>query len=79
MNISNTYEQIQDKSDTVWKNQRYQLIYEYINSPILPPPLNIFLYLWYLINLIKNRIRKTEHQIDNLDDEIKFESIIFFL
>ena len=70
----------------VWKNQRYQLIYEYIESPILPPPLNIFLYFWYLIKtfkkLFKSCVSKTEEKIEvKIDDtnDNKFRSYSFFL
>ena len=46
---SNTYEKIQQKSDIVWKNQRYHLIFEYIDSPIIPPPLNLIHSIWFSI------------------------------
>ena len=42
---SNTYEKIQKHSDSVWKNQRYHQIYEYIDSHVLPPPLNLLIFL----------------------------------
>ena len=35
---SNTYSKVQEKSDTVWKIQRYHLIRQY--SSALAPPLN---------------------------------------
>jgi hypothetical protein len=36
--LSNTYQSIQEKSDIVWKNQRYQVILEY--RSIFAPPFN---------------------------------------
>ncbi|RDD41213.1 Transient receptor potential cation channel subfamily M member 3 [Trichoplax sp. H2] len=36
--FNNTYSKIQENSDTVWKFQRYSLIEEYLEKPVLPPP-----------------------------------------
>ena len=38
----------------IWKNQRYHLIYEYIESPILPPPLSLIQYLYNGLKKLKN-------------------------
>ena len=44
--FSNTFEKIQTNSDTVWKNQRYELIREYIEYSPVPSPLNIIYRIW---------------------------------
>ena len=44
--FSNTYNQVQKEADMIWKYRRYNLINEYENRPILPPPLTA-LYLFY--------------------------------
>ena len=51
--MSNTYSRIQDKSGMVWKNQRYHQIYEYIDSHVLPPPLNLLIYIVEFIYKIR--------------------------
>jgi hypothetical protein len=70
INLSHTYEKIQGKSDLIWKNQRFQLIYEYIESPILPPPLNVLIYLWKSGICIRNYFKKCVHKSkDRRDSE----------
>ena len=79
-NLSNTYDKIQAESDMIWKNQRFQLIYEYIESPILPPPLNILIYLWNLsIHFFKN-LKKFVSKLDNnnvMKDDANTENNFF--
>ena len=64
----------------IWKNQRFQLIYEYIESPILPPPLNILIYLWNLsIHFFKN-LKKFVSKLDNnnvMKDDANTENNFF--
>jgi hypothetical protein len=58
MYLSSTYQHIQEKSDVVWKNQRYHLICEYVKSPILPPPLNLIIYPYFFVNYLWGFIDK---------------------
>ncbi len=51
-NLSNTYQSIQEKSDMVWKNQRYQVILEY--RIILAPPLYLIKYILDYMNIDAN-------------------------
>ena len=37
---------VQDNADQIWKFQRYRLVFEYFKAPILPPPLNLFAYVF---------------------------------
>ena len=48
-NLSNTYQSIQEKSDIVWKNQRYQVILEY--KSIFAPPFN---WINFILDCINN-------------------------
>jgi transient receptor potential cation channel subfamily M member 2 len=60
--FSNTYEDIQKDSDIIWKNQRYDLLCEYLSFPLLPPPLNIPCHLVKFIRKqlqANNCIKKT--------------------
>ena len=46
--ISNTYQNIQEKQDIIWKNQRLDVILEY--RSIFSPPLNFITYIFDAIN-----------------------------
>ena len=41
--------------DKIWKFQRYRFIFEYYDSPILPPPLNFIAYMLSSINYLRNK------------------------
>lgn len=56
--FSNTFQRVQDNADEIWKYQRYWLVYEYVNTPLFPPPLNT---LSYVINIIRYYVLKLIH------------------
>ena len=47
---SSTFQDVQENTDQIWKFQRYRLVFEYYDSPMVPPPFN---FLAYLISLIR--------------------------
>lgn len=52
--FSSTYEQVQENADQIWKFNRYKLVYEFVNVPILPPPLSLLSYMaFYLKSFFK--------------------------
>ncbi|KAG5262687.1 hypothetical protein AALO_G00277750 [Alosa alosa] len=53
--FSSTFSKVQERSDTYWKFQRYNLIVEYHSKPSLAPP---FIFLSHLHILVKRNIRK---------------------
>ncbi|XP_065109447.1 transient receptor potential cation channel subfamily M member 4-like isoform X1 [Paramisgurnus dabryanus] len=53
--FSYTFSKVQERSDTYWKFQRYNLIVEYHSRPTLAPP---FIILSHINLLIKRRLRK---------------------
>lgn len=53
---SSTYAKIQEQSDIIWKNQRFHLISEYIDLPILPVPFSLLIYTWNLITYISTKL-----------------------
>ncbi len=57
-NLSNTYYSIQEKSDIVWKNQRYQFILEY--RSIFAPPLNLIKFILDYINIDTDPVERTD-------------------
>jgi hypothetical protein len=52
--FSSTYQQIQENADQIWKFNRYKLVFEYVNVPILPPPFSLLSYLAFYTKLIFN-------------------------
>ncbi|NP_001269082.1 transient receptor potential cation channel subfamily M member 4b.2 [Danio rerio] len=55
--FSYTFSKVQERSDTYWKFQRYNLIVEYHSRPTLAPP---FIILSHINLLIKRKIRKVQ-------------------
>ncbi|TRY98465.1 hypothetical protein DNTS_030342, partial [Danionella cerebrum] len=53
--FSYTFSKVQERSDTYWKFQRYNLIVEYHSRPTLAPP---FIILSHINLLIKRNVRK---------------------
>ncbi|XP_050979815.1 transient receptor potential cation channel subfamily M member 4-like [Labeo rohita] len=53
--FSYTFSKVQERSDTYWKFQRYNLIVEYHSRPTLAPP---FIILSHINLLIKRNLRK---------------------
>lgn len=47
--FSNTFQRVQDNADEIWKYQRYWLVYEYVDTPLFPPPLNCLSYVFNII------------------------------
>ena len=68
--LSNTYENIQEKSDIVWKNQRYGLIVEYYY--LVPSPLNLLAYIYNIINYIIKKNFKKQPIFTNFDGECEY-------
>ena len=59
--ISNIYQETKDNADNIWKFERYDMIMEFKDKPILPPPLSIFENIYILIKLaIQHCIRSYE-------------------
>ena len=58
----------------IWKNQRFHLIYEYIKAPLLPPPLNIFIFIFYSIKKLIRAI-KVETEFVHKENEDRSRSI----
>ena len=68
--LSNTYENIQQRSDIVWKNQRYSFIVEYYQ--LVPAPLNLLVYFVYFGKYIQKKICKKHKIAEKLDNECNF-------
>ncbi|XP_069803260.1 transient receptor potential cation channel subfamily M member 4-like isoform X2 [Dendropsophus ebraccatus] len=57
--FSDTFSKVQGNSDIYWKFQRYNLIVEYHNRPVLAPP---FIIISHVHTFIRRKIRKIESQ-----------------
>jgi hypothetical protein len=49
---SNTYKEIEQKADDIWKFQRYSLVYEFYHKPFLPGPFMIVYYVFFMIFIL---------------------------
>ena len=67
---SNTYENIQERSDIVWKNQQYGLIVEYYY--LVPAPINFFVYIFLIIIFLLRKLNKKKDLTKQLDVECEF-------
>jgi hypothetical protein len=55
---SEKYEDVQRKSNELWRCQRFWLVYEFKEKTVLPPPLNIPCYLFRLIRTVYRYFKK---------------------
>ena len=58
---SSTFQSVQEKNDKIWMLQRYDLVFEYKESSLLPPPLNLIGYLieWAIKMYFNENIKST--------------------
>ena len=56
--FSNTYNSVQANANQIWKFQRYYLVMEYAQRPVLVPPFIILNHVIHLIKGIYRRLRK---------------------
>ncbi|CAN7993898.1 unnamed protein product [Ixodes hexagonus] len=79
--FSNTAADLEPESDAIWKFQRYELVMDFAMRRCLPPPLNVFAYLWLgaaaLVRLARYAITRghTMHKVKRLCDTHRFLSI----
>ena len=64
IHLSFSFLNIQANTDIIWKHQRYNLVLEYFDAPILIPPLNIIGYLIDSINFCYRRIVDNRNELN---------------
>nr|XP_006823627.1 PREDICTED: transient receptor potential cation channel subfamily M member 3-like [Saccoglossus kowalevskii] len=69
------FQKVNDKSETIWRFYRYELIYEYFDRPTLVPPLIFFNHIWRLYWYIVSRCRgspnpSTDFKLKLDEDEV---------
>jgi transient receptor potential cation channel subfamily M protein 2 len=88
--FSSTYNQLEEHSNQIWKYERYELVFEYKDTPLLPPPLTVIGYIYgfvkYLIAKCRTQntqnVNEASHIKDELSDSIyfkKFNLVLFLL
>lgn len=60
MYLSSTFARIQENADLIWKFQRYKLVYEYVDAPILPAPLCFLSYIYSTAVLLRQLFHKNK-------------------
>ena len=69
-------------TDTIWKFQRYGLVQDFVTRNPLPPPLNVFSYIYLFFRWIYNFRRFTQSEEVRLYSSFRLiliqYSIIFF-
>lgn len=61
--FSSTFQDVQENTDQIWKFQRYRLVFEYYDSPILPPPLNFIAYFVSLVHYLRQRSARSSDPV----------------
>jgi hypothetical protein len=64
---SNTFSKIQEQTDTIWKFQRYALVYEYVHKPFPGPP---FIVIPLLLSIVRVLLRSIIKQLTNRNYKI---------
>ncbi|CAF1630957.1 unnamed protein product [Adineta ricciae] len=74
-----TIQNVQNQSHVLWRYQRFLLVAEYRDKPLLPPPFNIFYYLFvflrYIIRKMKNLCRRCRHGATVSGDNVPIDRI----
>ncbi|CAF1358870.1 unnamed protein product [Adineta ricciae] len=52
-----TIQNVQNQSHVLWRYQRFLLVAEYRDKPLLPPPFNIFYYLFVFLRYIIRKMK----------------------
>lgn len=60
--FSNTFSDVQEKSDQIWKYERYNLVIEYHNRPGLVPPFILLSHIWLLLQYIHRKCTNKENK-----------------
>ncbi|XP_061188847.1 transient receptor potential cation channel subfamily M member-like 2 [Saccostrea echinata] len=67
--FTDTYQRIQEKRDHKWNYERYALVREFRRYPVIPMPLGVPLFLFYLVKGIYNKCKQC-NTVRNHDKEL---------
>lgn len=57
-----TIQNVQEQSHDLWRYQRFLIVKEFSEKPILPPPFNMIYHVFMIIRYPFTRIRSTRNQ-----------------
>ena len=60
--FSDTFSDVKEKSDQIWKYERYNLVIEYHNRPGLVPPFILLSHILLLLKYIHRRYTNNENK-----------------
>lgn len=63
--FNNIFMEVNAISHQVWMFQRFTVVMEYEQKPILPPPLILFCHIFLLFKYLKRKINNKEQTYDN--------------
>lgn len=63
--FNNIFMEVNAVSHQVWMFQRFTVVMEYEQKPILPPPLILFCHLFLLYKYVKRKIQGKQETYDN--------------
>ncbi|CAF1523950.1 unnamed protein product [Adineta ricciae] len=68
-----TIQRVLDRSHRIWRHQRFLLVYEYSQRPVLPAPLSVFYYIFQLFTSLCGCYRRKclcrSTRVDRIQDE----------
>lgn len=64
IHLSSTYMKIEENADQIWKYQRYNLVHEYVDVPIFPPPVNYLNFVVAAYQRIRSKCSKRPQKLD---------------
>ncbi|GFV05721.1 transient receptor potential cation channel trpm [Trichonephila clavipes] len=63
--FNNIFFEVNNMSQEVWKSQRFKVVMEYEQKPLLPPPLIIFSHIHLLVKYLLTRCQGKEDSFDH--------------
>ncbi|RDD39507.1 Transient receptor potential cation channel subfamily M member 2 [Trichoplax sp. H2] len=72
--FNNTFSLVQERSDLVWKFQRYDLIREYLERPALPPPFILISHLNLVIKSLRKNCKSHRYPVEKNSLKVKMTS-----
>ena len=57
-----TIQNVQEQSHDLWRYQRFLIVKEFSEKPLLPPPFSIIYYIFMSIRFFFTRIRRSRNQ-----------------
>ena len=63
--FSVTIQNVQEQSHDLWRYQRFLIVKEFSEKPLLPPPFSIISYIFMSIQRFRSQRRSSTYQVHN--------------